>query len=202
MSVRKCAAAAAVAFASLALAATANAAVYNFSFNADNGTDKVIGEFTTDAAGQVVGATGKAFLSVLDSATCCGFVNNVISLDGGNSGPPYNTPSGAYIVDNQYPVDSYGLFLTTFGGREINIFSDTVISGPSGIISDTIAAGQGPRPAWIGIFDNTKGIDAQEYGSMTITAVPELATWAMMLVGLGGVGAVLRSNRRSSTITA
>jgi hypothetical protein len=31
----------------------------------------------------------------------------------------------------------------------------------------------------------------------TIAAVPEAATWAMMLVGFGGIGAALRSGRRS-----
>ena len=38
--------------------------------------------------------------------------------------------------------------------------------------------------------------------SLTLTSVPEPATWAMMLVGFGGLGAALRSRRRPAGMAA
>ena len=34
------------------------------------------------------------------------------------------------------------------------------------------------------------------------TAVPEPATWALMLIGIGGLGAALRSSRKSALVAA
>jgi hypothetical protein len=39
-------------------------------------------------------------------------------------------------------------------------------------------------------------------GDVSITAVPEPATWAMMLIGFGGLGAALRMNRRLAPASA
>jgi hypothetical protein len=38
--------------------------------------------------------------------------------------------------------------------------------------------------------------------SFTVSSVPEAATWAMMLVGFGGLGAAIRSRRRPAAATA
>ena len=39
-------------------------------------------------------------------------------------------------------------------------------------------------------------------GTVPLSGAPEPATWAMMLLGLGGMGAVLRSRRRMATASA
>ncbi|MDP1026513.1 PEPxxWA-CTERM sorting domain-containing protein [Sphingomonas sp. KR1UV-12] len=46
-------------------------------------------------------------------------------------------------------------------------------------------------------FNNSPAVDAFETANYRITAVPEPATWAMLLVGFGMVGAASRYRRRS-----
>lgn len=55
----------------------------------------------------------------------------------------------------------------------------------------------------VGHSPNAPGVSHVEYfGSSLPTGVPEPATWAMMLVGFGGLGAVLRRGRRLSATAA
>jgi len=48
-------------------------------------------------------------------------------------------------------------------------------------------------------FANTQVIDAFEVANFSVTAVPEPATWAMMLLGFGMVAGATRYRRRSVT---
>jgi hypothetical protein len=47
-------------------------------------------------------------------------------------------------------------------------------------------------------FSNSVPMDAFETANYSVTAVPEPATWAMMMVGFGMVGAAARYRRRST----
>ena len=49
--------------------------------------------------------------------------------------------------------------------------------------------------------DNDAGIDNITLNGGGPTGVPEPATWAMMLIGFGGMGAVMRSRRRVTATT-
>ena len=40
------------------------------------------------------------------------------------------------------------------------------------------------------------------HGSITTTAVPEPMTWALMLIGFGGLGLAMRSRRRQAAALA
>jgi len=53
------------------------------------------------------------------------------------------------------------------------------------------------------IDDNTKGIQAFKQLKLGgVNGVPEASTWAMMLIGFGGMGAAIRARRRSEKLAA
>ena len=57
-----------------------------------------------------------------------------------------------------------------------------------------------PGPGHAGF--QTTGDEGWGVTALSVTAVPEPATWAMMLIGFGGLGAALRMNRRRTFATA
>ncbi len=84
-----------------------------------------------------------------------------------------------------YGIGSGGLFDSYFGAQ---IYTGPT-SAPSIFQSGTFAA----------FFGN----DPNQAGSLTISAVgavPEPATWAMMLLGFGAVGFALRRRRQTTTV--
>ena len=60
-----------------------------------------------------------------------------------------------------------------------------------------------PSPPQIRVAGNIVAFDDPEVvgaWDVVLSAVPEPATWAMMLVGFGGLGVALRSRRRTATV--
>ena len=54
-----------------------------------------------------------------------------------------------------------------------------------------------------GNFDSITSQTKYLYGSVTLAGgVPESSTWALMALGIGGLGAALRSRRRTATARA
>ena len=111
-----------------------------------------------------------------------------------NPGLPNASTSadGWFIYDNvfyagQSPVLSNpGLLFTGASGAEYNLFSDN---------ATTYELYQ--ARAGVGFTENS-------VGTLAAVAVPEPASWMLMIVGFGGVGAVLRRRRHAqlSPITA
>jgi hypothetical protein len=60
-----------------------------------------------------------------------------------------------------------------------------------------------PGEGFFGNVYNSPGFDGVwDFAGATLTAVPEPAAWAMMLVGFAGLGAVLRGTRRERSAAA
>jgi len=110
-----------------------------------------------------------------------------VSYTTGNSTVVQITNS-LYSSITWYTTGSGGLFQTP--DSAFNIYGPQVYSGSEA------------NPVFApGVFQGVNGLN-QQAGTLTITAaaggVPEPATWGMMLVGLGVVGALARSRSRAA----
>ena len=157
------------------------------------------------------GAPAAATLSITTSDSLNAFGGfDVLALGGDVDGDTItglsgvaSTPGTAYSADGRFiydnilftsapAVDYWGLLFTTASGTEYNLFSDSptvfeLYSAVGGNFSDHS----------LGTFTlatrNLPPLNA------TAGAVPETSTWAMMLVGFGAMGAILRRRRTSLT---
>ena len=103
----------------------------------------------------------------------------------GGQGPTFdvNNP-GAYV------------FNTIAGWAASSLYSDNAfVSGVS------VGNGSGSTPSFVGYADNvtaTGAFGTRSFNFAAAAAVPEPGTWAMMLVGFGGIGGAMRRQRRAS----
>jgi opacity protein-like surface antigen len=105
-----------------------------------------------------------------------------------------NTDPGEYVLS----------LVTTFAS--VN-FTSAILTGPSGPIDLAIQFNDPTLERWttptVGLLAGqytltimgTTGVDGQMGGHIDIRAVPEPATWAMMLLGFGVVGFAMRRRR-------
>ena len=204
MKVHQTIAASAIVLAAMSISA-ANAAVYSFDFLSADNVYNAVGTFTTanlvtsnpaagyritDIAGTVSGPGGGAITGLVEPATYADFPNHSTS------------PLGAFWIDNTYfpgtapYIDLWGVAFTTTGsGNEWNMWANnwdpTAGDGlPSGTPSYSLYE-----------YTSGSGYTVQETsGSKSpvkaISAVPEPATWTMMLLGFLGLGFMVRGIRR------
>ena len=105
-----------------------------------------------------------------------------------------NTDPGEYVLS----------LVTTFASVS---FTSAILTGPSGPINLAIQFNDPTFERWttptVGLLAGqytltimgTTGVDGQMGGHIDIRAVPEPATWAMMLLGFGAVGFAMRRRR-------
>jgi hypothetical protein len=130
-----------------------------------------------------------------------------------------------FSIDSVTAPDSSGVPITSFFGQLIdgNIISSVV--GPTNLVGvdNLVFTGGGPDTNGFGflvgglnsvlvknVFDGTYvfGSDAPQFGGIgnsvpvSLSAVPEPATWALMLVGFGAIGYSMRRSRHMSVNTA
>jgi len=97
-------------------------------------------------------------------------------------------PGGSPQTASSYPfgggvLDIYGVVFTLSGGDSVNLWSNGDMG--NGIV--TYGAG---------VTDGTNVLDYETVSG----SVPEPASWALMLIGVAGVGGAMRASRRRSTV--
>lgn len=142
-----------------------------------------------------VDVSGSGVFSTVDgsgASAVTGVTGTVTDTDVSASPFTITTLSGYAAADNILypfsgpPVDMGGISFSTAGGPDFNIG----LGGsnlPFGLILNVSSFNPGGNAVE---FPGSVPIE------ISITAVPEPATWAMMLVGLGGLGMALRSRRK------
>jgi hypothetical protein len=186
---------------SVACSASASAAsfAYDYTFagsvNGDAFTANVVVDETNGNAVRGTGTISGAGLTGTQDLTLVTLLSPGVENDGGGLfGYRSNDGTDVSGADTVVPIDSNGLIFAmgpapgpTVGFGTSQQFD--VSTGCSGFCADLFGSASSVAPAF---FD--ENIPVTE--SLTITAVPEPATWAMLLLGVGMVGAGLRMARR------
>ena len=181
-----CAAALAVAGA----AVSAQAATFAYSFTSNDLSEAATGLLfaTSNGDGTFTANSGTINLSGSFSDTGGGHL-----VADAAAPATMTSPSGFFYFDNQLlpgqnPLVLNGglLFvLSSAAHHEVNIFSN----GPSPVAN-------------AGTYTLMANTSETTNGAFSLTAVPEPASWALMLVGFGGLGAVLRRRRQLTAAVA
>ena len=112
------------------------------------------------------------------------------------------TPGQTYTISFELALHSghYDAFSASFGGTTLlSLVND---ESDFGYTLETFTATATSSSTLLSFAGrNTKGLWDLDNVSVTADGVPEPATWAMMLVGFGGLGAAMRS-RRKQIVTA
>jgi hypothetical protein len=162
----------AVAVAAAALApAAVNASVYKFTFESFDSELTAGGQITVNTDGEVTGVSG--VISGLADQTI-----SAVTPNSNFSGAGYS-PDGSFIYDNLYhtsgmPFDVDGLLFVT-------------AQNPGGYWN-LWGTSPGNYSLWESVGSYNYPIE--ESGTLSVAAVPELSTWAMMALGFAGLGAL------------
>ncbi len=149
-----------------------------FGLTASNGSYFL--DLTGDVDGTPYGGVSQTFRTVSGA-------KYVVTFDLGSS-TNYGIQDGLTVTAG----DQTGVqFTTTNNGNNTNLWeSETLTFTATGATTTLVFQGDQSNPAYIGL-DNV---------SVSGPAVPEPTTWALMLVGVAGLGVALRSRRHTATV--
>ena len=164
-----------VAAAAVLMAGSASATTFLYSYTSDGETASGSLNATQIAPGEYEAVSGAITAS---GSLMTGAGTLTANPNPGNTS---YSASGYFAFDDlvlptQNPQITNGGLLFDIAGAEVNLFSN------------------GPGPANTQLYVNT---GANNYGRLTLSAAPEPAAWTLMLLGIGGLGAALRSARRT-----
>jgi hypothetical protein len=141
-----------------------------------------------------------ALFGTLDFSSIGG-VKEVTSVDvTGFEGPPFHGFLNGVVsaglstyadADQRLPPD-FGGFSFNLQGTSNTAFSDVI----------NVFTQNGKPYAVFQTVDPVGYAQSAELVNLTIGSVPEPATWALMLIGFGGIGAALRTTRQRTLATA
>ena len=167
-----------VAAAAFLQAAAAHASILDWSFTAFNGLTGS-GTFTADQ--------DAVFLDTYHVTSATGTIGGeAVTLSGYDSADNQAYPTSPVVID------SLGIGFATAGGLFYNLYEDFGLVGPAYACGSPYCI-EGPNASGVGA-ENVQSVPTL---SITLRAdgVPEPATWALMIGGFGGLGAVMRRRR-------
>ncbi|WP_235913335.1 PEPxxWA-CTERM sorting domain-containing protein [Croceibacterium salegens] len=129
-------------------------------------------------------------------------------LDDGFSTFSLNGPSNStFLTSSGLSATASGLFFD-FGGSGYALFQNPYISSGINFVCFTGSqlCGGGTNRVSVSVNNFGAGFTLgrgglQQIGSATIGAVPEPATWALLLLGFMGIGGALRSAKRKQRVS-
>jgi hypothetical protein len=145
----------------------------------DTGTYAVSFYLSTEPVGSLssnLSTNEGAFLGSLGTFTLSGPMPSVLSLTG--STISYDPSQGDLLMD-------------------VGISNGTSFSGAYNEFFNADTTGTEVSRAWVSTIDGSFGDTTGALQTTFSMGVPEPATWAMMLFGVGAIGASLRSSRRN-----
>jgi hypothetical protein len=169
----------------LVAAVGAHAATYVADYTATDGSG-ANAQLTITTSNTLDAAGGYDILSVsglVDGQTVTGLIPN------GSPPNPVTSPSGAFIYDNVlFPgsdpvLDVYGVLYSSTGEPEWNLW--------------------GVSPGSYNLYSfNGSSFDVASNGVLSLTFVPEPATWAFLILGVAMIGFAARRRRDEAVLGA
>jgi hypothetical protein len=174
--------------ASLALASQAKALDFNFSFSDDTGLAVSPGvSIPGTVTGRILGLEDNTFGQQATDVEIFSYPVGIQDLPG----TPFSVADYAAFLNGFLHNPSIGISQNDFDVQDGQItFAIYQIFG--GYFDMNV---QGEFNSMVSPDSKTRVQNLGGLGAITFTAAPEPATWGLMLLGFGGLGAVMRSRR-------